>query len=292
MSSLAGASAATDRYFADHVNPDSVFGALVYLALFALLARVAALALRRAIQARVARDEAEHLDTTALKFTRGLGSAGIWIFAFVLYAHLIPPLRALGTALLAGVSVVSIVVGMAAQNTLGNLVAGFALLAYRPFRVGDRIEVAGPAGIETGAVELISLGYTALKTADNRRVLLPNSVIAGQVIVNLSAVESRLIATVPVSIGYGADVARARALLLELAGAQGEAKPPFACPVVALGASSVDLALQVWCADVDAAGRIKADLLERIKQRFGEEGIEIPFPTSNVIVIRPAEPAR
>jgi small-conductance mechanosensitive channel len=66
--------------------------------------------------------------------------------AFILYLHFIPPLQAFATALLAGVSVVSIVLGLAAQNTLGNLIAGFSLVLYHPFHVGDVVQLNTPKG--------------------------------------------------------------------------------------------------------------------------------------------------
>jgi len=87
---------------------------------------------------------------------------------------------------LTGVSVVSVVLGLAAQNTLGNLVSGVALLLYRPFRVGDTIEVTAPKGHETGVVDSISLGFTILVTSDHRRVMVPNSAIMNQTTVNLT----------------------------------------------------------------------------------------------------------
>ena len=91
----------------------------------------------------------------------------------------------MGTALLAGASVASVVIGLAAQSTLGNLVAGVSITIYRPFRLGDKLQVAAPTGTETGTVELISLGYTTLRTFDGRLVVLPNSIAACQVSINL-----------------------------------------------------------------------------------------------------------
>ena len=95
-----------------------------------------------------------------------------------------PVLRALGTAMLAGASVASIVLGLAAQNTLGNLIAGVALLLYRPFRVGDRLLMTLPGGVVPAVVEALTLGYTFLQTDDHRRVVVPNSLMAGQVTVH------------------------------------------------------------------------------------------------------------
>ena len=105
-----------------------------------------------------------HIDRTTISFLQQILTALIWVATLILYAHLIPVLRSLGTALLAGASVASVVIGLAAQSTLGNLVAGVSITIYRPFRLGDTLQVAAPTGTEIGVVELISLGYTTLRS--------------------------------------------------------------------------------------------------------------------------------
>lgn len=266
------------------VNPASLSGALIYLVLFVGLAVTLNRTLRTFVRLSLKRDVHHRIDRTALGFLQQLGGTFIWVFMLVLYAHLIPPLRTLGTALLAGVSVVSIVIGLAAQNTLGNLVAGLALLIYRPFEVGDKVQVTAPTGLETGTVESISLGYTILQTADNRRIVLSNSTIANQTTVNLTGTDPRVMAEVPVSLSYRADVDKARALLLELANKHPNAQEVVNCPVVALEPSSLDLCLRVWCADTDAATALTQDLLEQVKNRLYQDNAEVPYPTTNVVV--------
>jgi small conductance mechanosensitive channel len=123
------------------------------------------------------------VDRTTINF---LAQIGVWLFAFISYAHLVPALASLGTAWLAGVSVISVIMGLAAQNTLGNLIAGISLILYRPFKVGDRLQITAPTGLETGTVESLNLGYTVLKTDDNRRVVVPNSAMASQTTINLT----------------------------------------------------------------------------------------------------------
>jgi small-conductance mechanosensitive channel len=100
---------------------------------------------------------------------------------------LIPALAGLGTAWLASAGILSVIIGLAAQNTLGNLIAGISLLLYRPFNVGDYLQVTAPTGLEAGLVESINLGYTLLKTNDNRFVVVPNSIMASQTHINLTS---------------------------------------------------------------------------------------------------------
>jgi small conductance mechanosensitive channel len=179
-------------------RPDTLLGALIYLALFLLVAALLTRGLRAAVHTAMIRKG--HFDRTTISFLQQMGSALIWVIFLILYAHLIPVLRSMGTALLAGASIASVVIGLAAQSTLGNLVAGIAITIYRPFRLGDTVQVAAPTGTETGCVELITLGYTRLRTSDGRLVVLPNALAASQVSINLgsSAVRAPIAVTLKV----------------------------------------------------------------------------------------------
>jgi moderate conductance mechanosensitive channel len=125
-------------------------------------------------------------DVTGLRFASAFVHVVVYLIAFVLYAHIVPELRSLGTALLAGVSLVSIIVGLAAQNTLSNLIAGFSLVLYRPLRVGDHVQLNTPKGVVSARVEDISLGYTMLRDVDGNEVIVPNSVMVSNVVIRLA----------------------------------------------------------------------------------------------------------
>ena len=106
------------------LHPDSLIGAVIYLVLFVLIAQLLSRALRIAVAEACRRES--HLDRTTVMFLQQFGIVVIWVLMLILYAHLIPVLRSLGTALLTGASIASVVIGLAAQSTLGNLVAGVA----------------------------------------------------------------------------------------------------------------------------------------------------------------------
>ena len=160
-----------------------------------------------------------HIDRTTLSFLQQMAGALIWVVMLILYAHLIPVLHSMGTALLAGASVASVVIGLAAQSTLGNLVAGVSITIYRPFRLGDTLQVAAPTGTEVGVVELISLGYTTLRAPAGHLIVVPNSVAASQVTINLNSNASfapwPLVITIRV--GRDADIEAVRELALKVA---------------------------------------------------------------------------
>jgi small conductance mechanosensitive channel len=256
------------------INPATLFGALFYALVFLLGARVAARALRVAVTQVLERDKRGLIDSMVAAFLTQMGQISIYLLALAFYAHLIPALRALGTALLASVSVASVVLGLAAQSTLGNLIAGISLLLYRPFQVGDRVQVNAPTGLETGVVESLTLGYTVLRAVDNRRIVVPNSTMASQVTVNLTSTDPRVMARVPMSIGYEADIGKARQVLLELAHTHPRVLQVVDCPVTQVGPASVTLSLRAWCADTDTAQQVTFALYEQAKQRFDQEGIQ------------------
>src|SRR5579862_8055708 len=197
------------------LSPDSLAGAFIYLLLFVLAALVLARLLRVTVHGAMTR--AGHLDRTTISFLQQVGTAAIWVVMLILYAHLIPALRAMGTALLAGASVASVVIGLAAQSTLGNLVAGMSITIYRPFRLGDILQVAAPTGTEIGTVDSISLGYTTLRVQDGRFVVLPNSVAASQVALNLSPGTGRWPVSIIIRVSRDADLEAISRLAMEAA---------------------------------------------------------------------------
>ena len=158
---------------------------------------------------------------------------------------------------------------------LGNLISGVSLLLYRPFRLGDHLQIMAPSGLESGVVESLSLGYTTLKTPDNRRIVIPNSVMASQVSINLSLAEQRAACIISVTVGDSADLDKVRAILTELAKANSNVLEVASCRVSALSDSGTTITLTLWCADSRAAAEVKSDLLEAAKKRFDGEGIPV-----------------
>jgi small conductance mechanosensitive channel len=268
----------------DILNPATLIGAIFYALVFLVLATLAIRLVRLTVAQALKRDRKSLIDRTVVAFLVQLAQISIYLLAFIFYAHLIPGLRALGTALLAGVSVVSVIIGLAAQNTLGNLIAGISLLLYRPFHIGDRVQINAPTGLETGTVESLTLGYTALLTFDNRRIVVPNSVMSSQVTVNLTTQDPRLMAVVPIGISYAADIEKARHVLMELAQSHPQVQEVVNCPVIELGNSRLTLSLRAWCANHGDAKRVEFDLYEGAKKRFDEEGIEFTSPTTITVL--------
>jgi small-conductance mechanosensitive channel len=266
-------------------DPSTPVGAIIYAIVFAFFAWLIGRTLSLSVHRVLVRDKDGHVDRTRIKFLSQLARIGVYVFAFISYAHLIPSLAKLGTAWLASVGVLSVIAGLAAQNTLGNVIAGLSLVLYRPFKVGDRLQVSAPTGLESGLVESLNLGYTVLRTDDNRRVVVPNSVMASQTTVNLSGDDPRAVCSIPVGISYDSNIDKARSILLDLARQHPKAQQVSGCPVTKLGPSGVELTLTVWCSDPSTAGDLKNDLLEQIKKKlFASPEVTFPFPQQVVTI--------
>ncbi|HLY52884.1 MAG TPA: mechanosensitive ion channel family protein [Steroidobacteraceae bacterium] len=257
------------------LSPDSLLGAGVYLLIFLVLALVLSRVLRLGLGTAMGR-HAAHIDRTTVSFLQQIGTAAVWVLMLILYAHLIPALRAMGTALLAGASVASVVIGLAAQSTLGNLVAGVAITLYRPFRLGDTLQVAAPSGTETGTVELISLGYTTLRTSDGRYVVLPNSVAASQVTVNLTHYGAMTPLRIVIRISRETELDAARETALRIARETAGADTPVSCVLTALEAASAVFELHLTPpAQADAAA-LRTRLITQLAKGFAAAGLDAP----------------
>jgi len=127
----------------------------------------------------------------------------------------IPQVRAVAGALLASSAILGVILGLAAQQTLGNFIAGLLIATTQPVRIGDRVSYAG----ESGMVEEIGLTYTFIRTADRRRLVVPNSKLASDTIVNASIRSRETFAEVSVPVPLAADLESAvNALREDIAG--------------------------------------------------------------------------
>jgi len=263
------------------IRPDTLIGALAYFVIFVVMALILSRVLRSAVHAAMTRSG--HIDRTTLSFLQQVTGALIWVVMLILYAHLIPVLHSMGTALLAGASVASVVIGLAAQSTLGNLVAGVSITIYRPFRLGDTLQVAAPTGTEVGVVELISLGYTTLRAPAGHLIVVPNSVAASQVTLNLNNDPGfapwPLIITI--RIGRDADLEAARELALQVAKENGQEQAVVGCFLTKVDATSVTLELRLRATDSAHRDKLHSTMLAQLARRFaaahlGSVGNEAP----------------
>ncbi|MDP9090484.1 MAG: mechanosensitive ion channel family protein [Pseudomonadota bacterium] len=261
------------------LKPDTLGGALIYLILFVLMALIMSRVFRAAVHASMTR--AGHVDRTTVSFLQQFGSVLIWLLALILYAHLIPMLRSIGTAALAGAGVVSVVIGLAAQSTLGNLVAGISIAIYRPFRLGDTLQVTAPTGTDIGVVEMISLGYTTLSAPDGHKIVLPNAIAASQVTINLSTTYAPWPMMITIRLSRDADIEAARQLALKVAAEIAGEHLVVGCFLTKVDAATITLELRFKAADAASRDTLRSKILAVLPRRFaeakiGSSGAELP----------------
>lgn len=185
------------------------------------------------------------------------------------------------TATVAGLGVVGIAIGFAAQDTLANIISGLLIYVDKPFKIGQWITV----GDMYGRIQKITMRTTRIRTLDNTFVVIPNQKIANEVLINHSA-HGELRIVVPFSIAYHESVPHVREVLVKaLAEMKGVRKePPPTVVADALGDSSVNLLARVWVDNADKERATHFLTVETIKQVLQAENIEIPFPQMEVKV--------
>jgi len=265
------------------VDPTTWAGALFFAAVFLGVAFLVSRGIRRLVGGVLARDKDVRIDRTAAHLTVRMLYAVVFLVALLFYAHMVPALRSLGTAMLASAGILTVVVGLAAQGTLGNLIAGITIMLYRPFKVGEIVQLQTPMGPETGTLERISLGYTILRTSDGRRVVVPNTVMAGEITMNLSSPD--LLAVIDFHLAYGSDIAKARKLVATAAETHRSVTAIDSCLLTALGETGMVLSLRFVCESAASAYQTKLDLLEIVNQRFDDVGIDISYASTSIDLI-------
>lgn len=245
--------------------------------------------LRRFIRRRLAQKD---FDITGFKFLKHLVITIIYIIGISFALIQIPEFKIIGHSLLAGAGVISLIAGLASQQALSNIMSGIFLVIFKPFRINDRITINNL----TGVVEDINLRQVVLKDAENNRIIIPNSVISNQIILNTNMKDSKCCKTIEIGIGYEADIERAlnimreevaqHPLFIDTRTAENIKNnvPLVIARVVALADSSVNLKAWAWAKNTPEGFIMYCDLLQSIKKRFDEENISIPFPQREITI--------
>lgn len=218
-------------------------------------------------------------DTHAAKSAKKVSAYIIYPLTFVAVLGVFGvPLSALGTA----VGLIGLGISFALKDMIANFISGILILINRPFKIGDQIRVSG----EEGTLQDIRLRASDIRTYDGRKVIVPNSVLYNNVVINDTAYDQRRF-NVLVGIGYDDDIEEAKDLALEsLREAEGvEEEPEPQVLVEDLGDSSVNLKLRAWTKPSRAnMVAVSSDVTQLVKQKYDEAGIDIPYPIRTVFM--------
>lgn len=185
-------------------------------------------------------------------------------------------------SLVISLGVGSLAVGLAAQDTLANMFAGFTLLLDRPFHIGDRVVLASG---ETGDVLAIGIRATRIRTVDENVLVVPNSVLVKERLTNRSQPTRHVVCRLELGVAYDADLARARQILCDAALAVPQVDPerPLSALVTRFGDSAVHLLLSFQARDYLDQGLALSAVHEEIHRRLAEAHIEIPYPVRRIL---------
>ena len=220
------------------------------------------------------------IDETLLGFLQNV------VYLMLLIVVCIASLGCMGvdtTSLSAILAAAGFAVGMALQRSLGNIASGVMLVIFKPFQVGDYVEL----GATSGTVVELQMFSTILLTPDNVRLVVPNGNITGATISNYSAESVRRIDLI-IGCGYNDDLRAVRSFLEETVAADTRilSDPAPVVAVAELGDSSVNFIVRPWVPSADY-WPVKFDLTEQIKLGFDEHGFTIPYPSQDVFIHRP-----
>ncbi|AXT35158.1 mechanosensitive ion channel family protein [Phaeobacter sp. LSS9] len=225
-------------------------------------------------------DSHASLDVTLFHFLGNLARYVILAFAllFVLNTFGVET-----TSIIAAIGAAGLAIGLAMQGALSNVAAGIMLILFRPFKLGDFIEVND----EMGTVVEITLNNTVIASLSNLKVIIPNSEVWGNTITNYSEFDTRR-AEWSFGVGYGANLATAEQVIRDtiMSDSRSHAEPEPFIQVNNLNSSSVDFLVRVW---VDAAEyfQYQADMKRKVKEALDDAGIDIPFPTRTLVQAAP-----
>ncbi|AUQ73247.1 mechanosensitive ion channel family protein [Phaeobacter piscinae] len=225
-------------------------------------------------------DSHASLDVTLFHFLGNLARYVILAFAllFVLNTFGVET-----TSIIAAIGAAGLAIGLAMQGALSNVAAGIMLILFRPFKLGDFIEVND----EMGTVKEITLNNTVIASLSNLKVIIPNSEVWGNTITNYSEFDTRR-AEWSFGVGYGANLATAEQVICDtiMSDSRSHAEPEPFIQVNNLNSSSVDFLVRVW---VDAAEyfQYQADMKRKVKEALDDAGIDIPFPTRTLVQAAP-----
>ncbi|MBQ2261306.1 MAG: mechanosensitive ion channel family protein [Loktanella sp.] len=252
----------------------SIFGSLIA----AILILIAGFVIGGWLRGRIVRvgQMNRHLDDTLFSFLGNIVRYVIIGFAFLFVLN---TFGVQTTSFIAVIGAAGLAIGLALQGTLSNIAAGVMIVFFRPIKLGDFVEVNG----QMGTVKEINLNFIELANLSNVQVIIPNSQVWGNTIVNYSVYDSRR-AEWTFGVGYGADLKLAEETIREtiMADPRARTEPAPFIQVNNLGDFSVDFLVRVWCASGDLFA-FQADMKRQVKEALDKAGIEIPFPTRTVV---------
>ncbi|MBX2894541.1 MAG: mechanosensitive ion channel family protein [Cyclobacteriaceae bacterium] len=263
---------------------EQVFFILAVLAAAFILSRILRMLIGRFIRSAATKLK---VDPTRYNFFKNAVDFIIFLTAAIIIFRSIPYFRSVGTTLLTGAGVLAAIVGFASQSAFSNIISGFFLVIFKPFSVGDRVRIGQ---LYQGDVEDITLRHTVIKDFENRRIVIPNSVISNETIVNSTLTDEKTCIFIEVPVTFQAPLSKAIQIIQEACLqhpycidnrspeelTKGEA--PVVVRVITYGDFGLQLRGYAWAHTPALAFELKCDVLKAVQEKFLIEKIEFGYP--------------
>lgn len=262
---------------------DDVLFAILVLAIAIIVAR-----LLRMVMGRFVKGASRKLkvDPTKFNFLKNAVEFIIYIIAIIVIFNSIKILKDYGTALFASAGVFAAIVGFASQSAFSNIISGIFIVISKPFSVGDRVRVGQ---IYQGDVEDITLRHTIIKDFENRRIVIPNSVMNNETIINSTLTDERICMFIEITIAFTSDTDKAMSIMRDeamkhpfcednrTAEEKSNDDPQVDVRLIGFNDFGQQLRAYAWARNPTTGFNLRTDLHRSIKKRFDLEGIEIAF---------------
>jgi small-conductance mechanosensitive channel len=232
------------------------------------------------------------VDPTRYNFFKNAVDFITFLIAIIIIFRSIPAFKGIGTTLLTGAGILAAIVGFASQAAFSNIVNGIFLVIFKPFSVGDRVRIGT---LYSGDVEDITLRHTVIKDFENRRIVIPNSVISNETIVNSTITDEKVCMFVEFNISFESSIDQAMKIMQETTEThtlcidnrteeeKQKGEPKVVMRVIEITDFSVKIRAYAWARNPSEGFDLKCDLIKQVKERFDKENVEIPYPHRTVL---------
>ncbi len=231
-------------------------------------------------------------DSTSLKFLRYVALIAIYFMGALFILMAFPALKGVAQTALGGAGILAIIAGIASQEALANIIGGFFIIWFRPFKIGDTVRIDDIQGSVTD----ITLRHTVIKNYDNNRIVIPNSVINKARVTNFDIQDPLVCERIEIGVSYTSDLKLAQKIMREVCEnhpnvidvrtpeeiERGE--PMIKTAIIRIDDSAIIIRVWAWSSNVISGFELRFGVLENVKERFDQEGIEMPYPYRSIVL--------
>jgi len=278
-------------FFNSVLKLDTFWSIFLYVFLVFLVSWILSRIIRFSIVLYLKKSKSEKYKNTSLQFLKNSIKFFIGLIALFYIVMSVPSLRSKATLIFSGAGILAAIIGFAAQAALSNLIAGVFIVVFKPFRVGDYIKLDEE---RIGIVQDITLRHTVINNFENKRLIIPNSIISTESVLNHTIDDSHVLSFNDFKLGLFADIDLAKKIIeeeaLRLDGVIDYRTPSevvtttnqIETRVIEVFESYIHLRAYVWINDPFMEFKIKCALRELVHKRFVKEQIEMPIPVRKI----------